>query len=253
MKVSNEVMAVLSAARVEGAQLFLTGQLDRKLYEQTNKVLEAAGGKWNRKAKAHVFEADASERIDQIILTGDIVIPKDEFEFFPTPEPLVRKMIERADIRDGMMVLEPSAGRGAIALAAYKAASGVLVDMFELMEENNRYLALELDLPLCGVAKPCDFLTAEPTPIYDRVLMNPPFSKGQDVKHVTHALEFLKPGGRLVAIMSAGVTFRQDKRTTEFRALVDFCNGTIEPNPEDSFKSSGTGVNTVMVTMQART
>jgi hypothetical protein len=81
----------------------------------------------------------------------------------------------------------------------------------------------------------------------DVVLMNPPFSKGQDVKHVTHALGFLKPGGRLVAIMGAGVTFRQDKRTNEFRELVQAMGGTIERLPEGSFKSSGTMVNTVIV------
>jgi 16S rRNA G1207 methylase RsmC len=77
--------------------------------------------------------------------------------------------------------------------------------------------------------------------------MNPPFSKGQDIQHVTHALGFLKPGGRLVAIMGAGVTFRQDKRATEFRELVQAMGGTIARLPEGSFKSSGTMVNTVIV------
>jgi 16S rRNA G1207 methylase RsmC len=92
-----------------------------------------------------------------------------------------------------------------------------------------------------------DFMTVPQRQDFDRVLMNPPFSKGQDVKHVTHALGFLKPGGRLVAIMGAGVTFRQDKRTTDFRELVQSMGGTIEPLPEGSFKSSGTMVNTVIV------
>jgi hypothetical protein len=60
-------------------------------------------------------------------------------------------------------------------------------------------------------------------------------------------LRFLKPDGRLVAIMSAGVSFRQDKRTTAFRKLVEERGGMIEPLPEDSFKESGTSVNTVLV------
>ena len=42
MRVDNAVLAVLSVAATEGNQLFLTGQLDRKLYEKTNKVLDAA-------------------------------------------------------------------------------------------------------------------------------------------------------------------------------------------------------------------
>ncbi len=33
--------------------------------------------------------------------------------------------------------------------------------------------------------------------------MNPPFSRQQDIRHVMHAAKFLKPGGRLVAVMGA--------------------------------------------------
>ena len=47
--------------------------------------------------------------------------------------------------------------------------------------------------------------------------------------------------------MSASVLFRTDKRTTEFRALVESYGGTIEPLPESSFKESGTAVNTCRV------
>lgn len=251
MRVSDDVLQVLSAARVEGNLLFLTGQLDRKLYERTNKVLEAAGGKWNRKVKAHVFTHPADDRVDQIILTGEVEVPKDEFNFFPTPEDLAQRVAERAQIEPRMMILEPSAGRGALAIAAWNAAPLVVIDMYELMEENNRFLAVELGLPLSGVAKPCDFLTVAPEPIYDRVLMNPPFAKQADIKHVTHAFGFLKPGGLLVAIMSAGVAFRTDARTTAFRELVERTGGVIEPLPEGSFKSSGTNVRTVLVTMHA--
>ena len=39
MRVDNAVLAVLSVAATEGNQLFLTWQLDRKLYEKTNKPL----------------------------------------------------------------------------------------------------------------------------------------------------------------------------------------------------------------------
>lgn len=44
MKVEKSVLEVLSAARVEGAKVFLTGQLDRALYVKTDKILQAAGG-----------------------------------------------------------------------------------------------------------------------------------------------------------------------------------------------------------------
>ncbi len=54
MRVEDDVLAVLSRAETNGNALVLIGQLDRLMYERTNKVLEAAGGKWNRKAKAHM-------------------------------------------------------------------------------------------------------------------------------------------------------------------------------------------------------
>lgn len=251
MRVDNEVLNVLSACVCEGNNLTLTGQLDRNLYARTNKVIEAAGGKWNRKAKAHVFNIDAAERVEQIILTGDVVVPKDDFEFFPSPPEVVRHVIYLADIRDGMLVLEPSAGQGAIAKAAYDAANNVHVDMFELMPENNDALHA-LNIPLSGVGEPVDFLTVEPNPIYDRVVMNPPFGRQADIKHVTHALKFLKAGGKLVSVMASSVTFRSNKLTSEFRQLIEDRHGDIEELPAGAFKSSGTMVSTVIVVIPAQ-
>jgi len=84
---------------------------------------------------------------------------------------------------------------------------------------------------------------------YDRIVMNPPFEKGQDVKHVLHAYSLLKPGGRVVAIMGAGVSFRQDKLYRDFRQTLRALGGTMEKLPPGSFKASGTGVNAVVVTL----
>lgn len=113
MRIDQSVLAVLSNALADGNAVRLAGQLDRKLYERTDKVLNAAGGTWNRKARAHLFDGDAASRLDEIILTGEIVLPKDDFNFFPTPPSIVERMIDLADVQRGMKVLEPSAGRGA--------------------------------------------------------------------------------------------------------------------------------------------
>lgn len=215
MRVDDEVLAVLSTAMTEGRNVVLTGQLDRKLYERTNKVLEAAGGKWNRKARAHVFDADASDRMEQIILSGSVDVPKDEFNFFPSPPAVVTRLMQLADVHPGMVVLEPSAGRGAIAHACLDL--GAHVDCIELMPENAALLRRDERLSV----RETDFLQIAPVQGYDRVVMNPPFLKQSDIKHVTHAHGFLRPGGLLVAVMSAGITFRQDKRTADFMALMD--------------------------------
>jgi predicted RNA methylase len=245
MKVSNDVLAVLSAAQTDGHALTLTGTLDRGLYERTNKVLEAAGGKWNRKAKAHLFEMPAEDAIEQIILTGEITIPQD-FGFFPTPPAVVERLIELADVQSHHRLLEPSAGRGNIACAFRDAAE---VDCIELLDEN--VAALQKVAGDQWSITQTDFLAVEPVQRYDRIVMNPPFAKQDDIKHVTHAHKFLKPDGLLVSVMSAGVMFRDDRRTNEFKELIDRCGGSIEELPEGAFKSSGTLVRTVIVTLPA--
>lgn len=84
--------------------------------------------------------------------------------------------------------------------------------------------------------------------------MNPPFDKKRsDIHHVVHALKFLKPGGRLVAIMPSGVAFRDDVLTRDFRGIVEQRGGSIENLPDASFKQSGTTVNTVLVVILAAT
>lgn len=247
MKVETDVLAVLSRAETDGNTLRLVGQLDRALYTRTDKVLQAAGGRWDRRAKAHVFEGEAAARIEQVLLTGDIAVPRDEFEYFPTPPEIAALVVERACLDEpGLLVLEPSAGRGALALPCV--AAGATVDCNELMPANHAHL---LTQPGIRVATCQDFLQVPGVPFYDRVVMNPPFGRQADIKHVQHALGFLKPGGLLVAIMSAGVVFRENRLTTDFRALVEQRGGTIEPLPEGAFKESGTMVNTVLVVIPA--
>lgn len=245
MKVSNDVLAVLDRAETDGPALRLTGTLDRKLYLDTNKVLEAAGGKWNRASRAHLFPGDAADAVEQVILTCEVVSAKQEFGYFPTPAPTVQLLIEHARIKPGMTVLEPSAGRGAI--AGPIAALGAHVDCIEIQRDNALAISnanIGRDLAVA------DFLECDPHPAYDRVVMNPPFARQQDITHVTHALRFLKPEGLLVAVMAAGVTFRTG-RAAQFRQLVADRGGSINALPEDAFKVSGTGVRTVVAVIPA--
>ena len=167
--------------------------------------------------------------------------------YFPTPAPLAARLIREADLLPGARILEPSAGSGAIADAARDA--GHVVDCIE------RHASLCEVLRLKGHAvTQSDFMeAAPPAEPFDAVLMNPPFEQGQDCDHVRHAFGFVKPGGALVAIMGAGVTFRQDRRYADFRAWIDAQGGTIEPLPAGAFKESGTGVATVLCVIHRAT
>jgi type I restriction-modification system DNA methylase subunit len=250
VKVSTDVLAVLDKAVISGHTLTLTGQLDPPMYKQVAKVIEMAGGKWNRKAKCHLFEQDASETLDPLMLTGEISDTKKDFGQFDTPAAVGRLAVLAANIRDGMKVLEPNAGKGAL-VTQIRAAGDVHLFGYEIDPHRHAYLMQSLFYPAggCGLA---DLLTIEPAQTFDRVVMNPPFAGQADIKHVTHAMKFLKPDGRLVAIMSNGVAFRTNKATTDFRELMERHGGEITRLPEGAFKESGTGVNTVMVTMDAR-
>ena len=246
-QISQDVLKVLDAATIEGALLTLNGNLDRKLYVETNKVIEAAGGKWNKKAKAHVFDGLAIDAIEPIILTGEYARTKQDFGQFDTPEGLADMVAAMADIFAGAAVLEPSVGIGNLAIAAGK--FGATLFGYEI--DPKRHAAA---LDRCffeGGLTLGNFLEIDPEPVFDRVLMNPPFAKQDDIRHVLHAFKFLRPGGRLVAIMSNSVMFRDNKLTTDFRAFVDAHEGTMKTLPEGSFKSSGTGVNTCIVTLNA--
>lgn len=242
-QIAQDVLKVLDAATIDGALLTLNGNLDRKLYVETNKVIEAAGGKWNRSKKAHVFDGNAIDAIEPIILTGEYARTKQDFGQFDTPELLAEQVVDIADVQAGMSVLEPSAGIGRIAAAVRQA--GAFVTCFEIDAKR----AEKLD----GIAHSLnvgDFLASTPTETFDRVVMNPPFAKQDDIRHVLHAFRFLAPGGRLVAIMSNSVMFRDNKLTTDFREFVEAHGGTMKALPEGSFKPSGTGVNTCIVTIE---
>lgn len=249
-RLSNEVLSILSTLRIEGNAVFLTcGMLSadkagRKLYLDVNDALMALGGKWNRKAKGHVFDSDPTEKIENAILTGEVT-PPSKNGYFPTPAPIVEQLIDLAGIQCDDLVLEPSAGQGNISNELIK--HGALVHAFELLPENRKVL----EGTNIVLEKEPDFMKVDPTtlPSFDSVVMNPPFEKQQDIDHVLHAYKMLKPRGRLVSVMSSGVTFRNDKKATAFRELIDRVGGEIIPLPEGAFKESGTMVNTVIVVL----
>lgn len=244
--IDTDVLRVLSSALCEENRLQLPEQLDRKLYMKTNDVLAAVGGKWNKKAKAHLFDGLAAEIIEQTILTGTYTRMKQDLGQFDTPDELAQYVVERADILPHHMVLEPSAGVGQ--LVKYFAKNFcVLVE-----KDPKRVAVLRETFPNTHTVE-ADFLEESLDPNipegrgFDRVVMNPPFANRADIHHIRHAFTFLGAGGKLTAIASAGITFRNDRLGQEFRAFVYENGGMIETLPEEAFKASGTLVRTVLV------
>lgn len=167
-------------------------------------------------------------------------------QLFPTPPDLAARMVEEAEIKPGHDVLEPSAGTGNILRACFhlngagftgkpKAGDLVAVEINPALTQ-----ALANEFPTAKVVNG-DFLNFNgDLGTFDRILMNPPFENGSDIKHIKHALAMLKPGGRLVAICANGP--RQQK---ELQPIAT----TWETLPEETFKEAGTGVQTVILTI----
>ena len=223
-------------------------QLDAALYQEVKKVLSQVEAKWSKKHEGFVFKLNNARAVlGGLVGDGKFVAVKD-FGFFPTPDHLVDEMLVHAGLEQGMSVLEPSAGRGAIALRAAEVVGKEKLTVFELYEENAKILR---DHGFQEVV-PQDFLEVAPEPKFDLVLMNPPFTRGIDVAHVMHAARFLKPDGRLVAIMSTGWEGGKNKAASSFREFLSDTEGVVLPIAAGEFKESGTNVPTRLVVMDAQ-
>jgi len=224
---------VLLRSEINGNRLTLPEQLERAEYQRVAKAIEAAGGKWNRKERCHLFPSDVRETMNLTAESVEVVNVKQTFQQFYTPTEIANEVARMADLEPGQTLLEPSVGTAQLARAAvrfgifWSSITGVDVDpkrIAELQTEGFKQL-------ICA-----DFLTCRPGDhLFDRVLMNPPFSMGDDIKHVKHAGNFLKPGGRLVAIVAAS---EKNKR---------WCPGEWVDLPLLSFKQTGTDVNTAIM------
>jgi len=245
LKIPESILNILADCRVDGTTLFLPeGQLDRKTYEAVNKCLTAIGGKWNRKAKGHVFDYEPAEALENLIFTGETEDMKKTFQFFPTPRPVAEMVCDMAEIDSTCTVLEPSCGKGDLADVIHERGPKSLIGI-DINREMGRYLKDKPYATLVGD----DFLKYIPGQVrpFDRIIMNPPFSKQQDIDHILHAYNLLNSGGVLVSVMSPSPFFRTNKKSVAFREWLDSCNGEIVDVPEGSFKESGTMIATKII------
>ena len=155
-------------------------------------------------------------------------------DFFPTPDSIIKRMVQLADIEDNHTILEPSAGMG---------------NILDFLPE--RTVAIEQNFELCSYLEKThpenpimrdDFLSLNGgLGNYDRIIMNPPFSRGADIKHIKHALEHLNEGGKLVALCANG-----PNQARELMPLADLW----EDLPQGSFKQAGTNVNAALLVIE---
>lgn len=162
------------------------------------------------------------------------------FNLFQTPEPLAARV---AAMTKAGRALEPSAGLGSLYRAVRSISAGCHITLVEQSAEccGELYRATEADSN-CKLIQG-NFLDCSPAELglFDSVLMNPPFKQGRDIKHVRHALTFLVPGGRLVALCANGPRQREQ--------LQPIAAQWIEL-PKASFQEAATNVSTAIVVIE---
>ncbi len=151
------------------------------------------------------------ELVSRMPTQADRTAEQTQLQQFSTPPEEAFAATLAAAIKPDMVMMEPSAGNGGIAIMAEAAGAKVITN--ELSARRKQILE-SLGFPAHSVdAEHLDALL-DPSVRPDVVIMNPPFSssaKGKSnktehgAKHVTQALLRLKEGGRLVAIVGRGM------------------------------------------------
>jgi hypothetical protein len=240
------------------------------LVEQVNKILADYYGEVIGDANA--TEADPFAEVKHL--------PAKYFGFYPTPKDALSEMfsgrwnlkgihvLRRAD-QPQLRVLEPSAGTGNLARQCVRTIEELdgwsggrerhakdyrfdnLVDCVEIQP----HLAAQLEAEgIYNRVYALDFLqlTPDTTGLYDVIVMNPPFDRERDIDHVVHAMKFLKPGGQLTSIMSAGTEFRETRKAIAFRELMASHHAVWHDLPPGSFAEVGTYVNTCIIQFRTK-
>ena len=154
-----------------------------------------------------------------------------------TPPELAKELVALAGVRKDSRVLEPEAGIGNIADAAKEVTDNV--DCIERMTDFCEILKLKKHNVIAN-----DLLTAETAPIYDSVVMNPPFS--EECEHIKRAFDFVRPGGSLVAVCSSSIQWKSTCKYEQFR---DWLSEHTHSINECGAKFEMTGVHTVVLVM----
>jgi hypothetical protein len=143
---------------------------------------------------------------------------------FPTPPDVAARMVALAALAPEHRILEPSGGTARIILAIQKALPHADLTAVEIKAHLADVIRSAYRVPtFCK-----DFLECNgEIGTFDRILMNPPFDHGSDIRHIQHARSLLNPGGRVVAICADGPK-QQAQLQPEAETWIELPAGTFE-------------------------
>lgn len=229
-----------------------SGTLDRNDYLHIKKIMEANGGKWKGgRISGFVFGSGAASAatVYESLCSGNIENRKKMFQYYPTPDDIADRMVEKLNIREDNVkagkVLEPSVGRGALIQAVHRKFPYVVIDAYEINPDC--YQSLEQCGNVC--IHKSDFLESPDDEYYDYIIANPPFAKNADIRHFCKMYSVLKPGGTMCCIVSSHALEVSSSEETEFKTWLYSLSPDIEKLPSGTFKESGTNICSYMITV----
>lgn len=239
---------MLEVMTLDGARLVLPNNVtfDPRSYQMLKKALLNAGGSYHDSSFHFDDDDSASEALSRL-LQGENINIKKTLQYYPTTDTAGDRLLAGVDFT-GKVVFEPSAGEGYLVKRALEiGAKRVLaVEIYTKFHTALEQAGAELIGSNIFDVNACDLLGV------DVVVMNPPFSGGQDVKHVQHVLSILPPHVEVHAIMSGSVLENSNCIYEDFRAFMDKYGVEPERLEAGAFKESGTMVKTCIVRIPRR-
>lgn len=165
--------------------------------------------------------------------------------YFPTPLAVVSKMLEYVP-PNVTRILEPSAGKGNIADVLRQSFPNAVIEVAEIHP-----LLAEI-LQEKGYTLVANNFFDIQSGNYDAIVMNPPFGNLQEVDHIRHAVELVRPGGVVVTLLPPSALFQDTQKAIAFREWLGNFNYYVEELPDGSFLESDrkTGVKVYLLVIE---
>lgn len=224
-------------------------------YDDMKYRIESLGGHWRERFNGFIFD----ENPIKLLQNEDTWKPIEHSamkkwkvlrQFYPTPPDVAKRVVELAEITDKHVVLEPSAGSGALIRPIGRTENIVAVEIDDTLAEVLTSLGYSVVHSSFEDAIKNGNIHKD---YFDRVVMNPPFGPRQKgLKHIMMAYDLMKENGVLVAVISENDLYYNTETTREFNRLLRETNAMIEPVPHRSFLVSGTRIDTVIIKMRKK-
>lgn len=151
-------------------------------------------------------------------------------EFFPTPENVIEKMLDPFLFKQkhisSMKILEPSAGKGDIVnYIDERMNNGWSKTKIKCLEINPELQTI-LNKKYCVEFVGENFLEYFPNEYFDLIVMNPPFSNGDE--HLLHAWEIMKCGDIVCLLNAETINNPYSKTRQLIKKIIEDNNGIVE-------------------------